>query len=497
MILGIDLGTTYSAAAYIDQNGEPQMITNAEGERLTPSVFFEESPGNIIIGEIAKENALIRAEDVVSVVKNHMGTKDTFKTSAGKEYSPEEISSFIIRKMVKDAENCTGEKVTDVVITVPAYFTDSQRKATEDAAKIAGVNMLASINEPTAAMLGYVKKKQINSGMFMVYDLGGGTFDVSIVKVEGEEIRVVSTDGLANVGGHFFDMEIVKYVCELLLEKHALDLELPEYKEDYQELLTKAEKAKIQLSSRTSTSIVMKVGAIRENIEISRDFFEEKLKKKYKNTETKMKSAMRNANVTKEDIMAVLMVGGSSRIPYIEKCITEFMGKEPAKDINPDEAVAIGAALFGNIKKKNDGKKVFYDTNSHSIGFLHVKNRQRVNSILIHKNRELPVTETINTMGTSVANQGRFLLPITEGEALDEEGVTVIDEINIELPPGLPAQTKVVITFELDEYQMLRIYIDIPSVPNWEFEYKLNRKANLSDEEISNMISLIKEYEVS
>ena len=498
MILGIDLGTTYSAAAYIDKNGEVQVITNAEGKRITPSVFFEESAGNIIIGEIAKENALIRPNDVVSVVKNHMGSKDTFTTSSGKVYSPEEISSFIIRKMVKDAEAYSGEKVTDVIITVPAYFNDSQRKATEDAARIAGVNMLGSINEPTAAMLGYVKKKNLNQGIFMIYDLGGGTFDVSIVRVEGEEIRVIGTGGLANAGGHFFDMEIVKYVCNVLLEKHNLDLELPEYMEDYQELLNKAENAKIQLSSRASTSIIMKVGSVRENIEITRDYFESKLKKVYRNTETKMKSAMRDANVTKEEIDAVLLVGGSSRIPFFEHSVQAFMGLEPAKDINPDEAVAVGAALFGNLKQKNEGKKVFYDTNSHSIGFIHAtKDRRRINSILIHKNRELPAKETMNNLGTTVPNQERFVIPITEGEAVDVEGVDIIDEIDIKLPPALEKGTQVIITFELDEYQMLHVYISIPSVPNWDYEYRLNRKANLSDEEISTMIGIVQDYAVS
>ena len=173
------------------------------------------------------------------------------------------------------------------------------------------------------------------------------------------------------------------------------------------------------------------------------------------------------------------------------------MGKEPAKDINPDEAVAIGAALFGNIKENSRSKKVFYDTNSHSIGFLHVKNRQKVNSILIHKNRELPAEETIRTMGTSVKDQKQFILPITEGEALDEEGVIIIDEIKIDLPKGLLAQSKVFIKYVLDEYQLLRVYIDIPSVPDWNFEYKLSQKANLSYEEISNMISEVQDYEVS
>lgn len=498
MVLGIDLGTTYSAAAYIDKDGEPQIITNAEGKRITPSVFFEESEGNIIIGEIAKENAMIHPEDVVSVVKNHMGSKDYFTTSYGKVYTPEEISSFIIRKMVQDAERYTNEEINDVVITVPAYFNDSQRKATEDAAKIAGVHMIASINEPTAAMLGYVKKKKIEKGIFMIYDLGGGTFDVSIVKVDGEDIRVIGTGGLVNTGGHFFDMEIVKYVCNELYEKHQIDLEAPEYKEDYQELLNKAENAKIQLSSRNSTSIVMKIGSVRENIEITREFFEGKLKKIYRNTETKMKGAMRDANVAKDDIDTVLLIGGSSRIPFIEESVHKFLGKEPARDINPDEAVAMGAAIFGTIRQNDSQKKVFHDTNSHSIGLIYVKpDKTKANKILIHKNEELPASFTADNMATNVPNQERICMPVTEGEALDVEGVTIIDELDIKLPPSLPKGTNVIIKYELDEYQILHVYINIPSVPDWNYEYKINRRANLTDEEISTMIGIIQDYDVN
>lgn len=498
MVLGVDLGTTYSAAAYVDDNDEMKVVVNAEGERRTPSVVLEEAAGNIVVGEVAKENAMIRAKDVVSVVKNHMGTKKKFVLFSGKEYTPEEISSLIIRKIVKDAESYSGNRVSDVIITVPAYFDNAQRKATEDAAKLAGINLLGFINEPTAAILGYVKRKQIENGIFMVYDLGGGTFDVSIVKVDGENIDVIGKDGLLNSGGHFFDMKIVDYVCDYFREKYDIDLEDEEYRDDYQELVNKAETAKIQLSAKNSTSIIMKIGKIRENVEITRENFEGMIKSTYRNTETKMKKAMRDANVTAADIDSVLMVGGSSRIPYIEEKVREFIGKEPAKDINPDEAVAVGAALFGKIRSTHDKKNVFHDTNSHSIGFIYMRpDRTKENRVLIRKNVQLPAEYVEDKMATNVDNQEKINLQITEGESADVDAVNIISELEIKLPKNLPTKTNVIVKYELNEYQLLHVYVNIPSVPNFNFEQKLDWKSNLTDEEISTMLVIMQDMEVN
>lgn len=279
-----------------------------------------------------------------------MGTKEIFETSTGNKYSPEDIFTYIIRKMVQDAESYIGKgKISDVVITIPAYFSDSQRKATEDAAKIAGVNLVGIINEPTAAMLSYAHRKGITKGNFMIYDIGGGTFDVSIVNVDGEKITVLSTDGARRTGGFFFDQVIVKHVVEELLEKHNIDLEDETYLEDLNELYKKVENCKIQLSSTESALIPMRVDSVHTSIEITREFFESKISRLYRNTESKMRNAIKNAGITGDQIDAVLMVGGSSRIPVIEKKVKEFIGKEPARDINPDEAVAIGAAIFGDM----------------------------------------------------------------------------------------------------------------------------------------------------
>ncbi|MCR5525850.1 MAG: Hsp70 family protein [Lachnospiraceae bacterium] len=497
MVLGIDLGTTYSAAAYTDDDGNIQVVVNSDGERTTPSVFYEESKDSIIIGEIAKENAVLHPKDVVSVVKNDMGKAVKYEMSSGNTYVPEQISGFIIKKMVQDAEAFSGKKITDVVITVPAYFNNAQRVATEDAAKIAGVNMIGSINEPTAALLSYIKKNKIEHGNVMVYDLGGGTFDVSIVRVDGDDIRVLSNDGIAKAGGHFFDIFIVDYICEYLRENHDLDLEDPEYIEELQDLYTRAERCKIQLSARESVKVPVKVGDVRDSVEITREFFEGRLKRFYRSTEVRMNKALQNAGLTVNDLDTVLLVGGSSRIPYIEKNVEAFTGKAPAKDVNPDEAVAMGAAIFGSLKSGTETKKAFTDANSHGIGFLYFATKnERKNQILIEKNSNLPVKVTQKAK-TIVKSQERITLTVTEGESENPEMVKELCVLDIELPENIAEATAVDITYELNEYQLLHIYVDIPSVPDWGYEYELPRENDLTAEDIAVMTGITLEYSVS
>jgi len=499
MTLGIDLGTTYSAGAYVDEEGEAHVVVNREGKRTTPSVFFEESEGKILIGEIAKEYTYIRPKDVVSVVKNHMGTKELFETSTGNKYNPEEISSYIIRKMVQDAESYIGKgKINDVVITIPAYFDDSQRKATEDAAKIAGVNLVGIINEPTAAMLSYAHRTGITKGNYMIYDLGGGTFDVSIVNIEGEKITVLSTDGAKRTGGFYFDQLIVKYVVEELLDKYSIDLEDETYIEELNELYKKAENCKIQLSSTDKAFIPMKVDNVRATFEITRELFESKITRLYRNTEAKVKNAIRNAGITASEIDAVLMVGGSSRIPLVENKVRALVGKEPARDINPDEAVAIGAAIFGDMKNKNTVKRVIQDTSSHGVGFVITKEdgRTKENYVLIGKNTSLPAAATQKVI-TIEQSQQKIDLEITEGEVADLPAVKILDKIEIKLPANLKKGTEVNVTYQQDEYQLLHIFIDIPAVPNWAYEHKLQRISNLSEEEIKHKTGIALQKEVN
>lgn len=260
-----------------------------------------------------------------------MGDKNYRKRYNGIDYTPEMISSFIIRKMVQDAQAATGKEVKGVVVTVPAYFTDAKRKATEDAATIAGVALVGMINEPTAAALCYVRNQNFTDKNLLIYDLGGGTFDVTILHVENaDKIEVLATGGLSNAGGRFFDESIKDYVCEYIEEKYGLDLEDEEYVDELQDILLKAENAKIQLTQRNKAVISVKIGKIKETVEITREQFEDMIRKIYVRTESKVKDTMKEAQITMKDIDKVLLVGGSSRIPYIAEHIQELTGKEPS-----------------------------------------------------------------------------------------------------------------------------------------------------------------------
>ena len=497
MVLGIDLGTTYSVGAYIDENHVPQVIVNSEGNTMTPSVVLLDSDNEIVVGDVAKDSIIIRPEDVISVVKNDMGKKIVVKEVGGKKYTPEMISSFIIRKIVQDAEKYTGEKIKDVVITVPAYFNDAKRKATEDAATIAGVNLIGMINEPTAAARYYVNKSNIQNERIMVYDLGGGTFDVTILDVKNsKEIEVMKTNGLSNAGGRFFDQEIVDYVREYMEDKHDIDLEDDEYLDELQELYIKAEKAKMQLSNKMSVDIILKIGKIRESITITRKQFEDMITKTYEKTERKIKEVMEEAKLTTSQIDKILLVGGSSRIPYIAEQLTRFMGKEPSREMNLDESVAIGAALYGTDDIKNDSQIQFTDVCSHSIGVVVINDLgMEENEKIILRNSRLPV-EKQERFRTAVANQKKIDLTVTEGEFKELTDVNIIGNFEIELPPGVPKDSRIIVTISLDERQLIHIHVSLPDV-GIEQEYHMKRIANMDEETIKNVTGMLRDVKVS
>lgn len=497
MTLGIDLGTTYSVGAYIDREGIPQVILNSEGNTMTPSVVLLDSEEQIIVGEVAKDNAIIRPEDVISVIKNDMGKRIVVKEKDGKEYTPEMISSFIIRKIVQDAEAVTGKTVTNVVITVPAYFKDSQRKATEDAAVIAGVPLGGMINEPTAAALCYVHKHDIEDEHILVYDLGGGTFDVTILYVKNKnEIKVKSTGGLSNAGGRFFDQAIVDYVREYMEEKHGIDLEEDEYLDDLQELYLKAEKAKMQLSNRNAVTIPLKIDGIKEIIEITREQFQKMIVKTYEKTERKMKEAITAAGIQVQNIDKVLLVGGSSRIPYVGERVGKFIGKEPSKEINPDEAVAIGAALYAQTSVSHDNETQFTDVCSHSIGVVVLNDMgKEENERIILRNSSLPIQKE-ERFRTAARNQRKIELSVTEGEFKELSDVTIIGNFTIDLPPDVPENTLILLTISLDIRQLIHIHIALPEV-GFEQEYRMKRIANMDEETIQNVTGILRDMKIS
>ena len=504
MILGIDLGTTYSVASYLDDNGTPQVITNMEGSQLTPSVVYFEGSNSVIVGQTAKDNSIIHPDDVVSAVKNYMGEKKIYRSSSGQEYTPEVVSSFILKKIVSDAEKRLDatEPIKDVVITIPAYFTDAQRTATEDAAKIAGLNLIGTINEPTAAALYYAVNSKINHANILVYDLGGGTFDVTIIRVDDENVVVKSTGGLSKVGGRFFDQDIVDYVRDYIDDKYDIDLEDEEYVDEYQELFGKAEKAKWQLSNQEKTSIVVRAGSVKENVVITREQFEKIVAKLYRRTEYVVKKAISDAEMETADLDKVLLVGGSSKIPYVEKHLSELIGKAPSHGVHPDLVVAQGAALYGRqltLSREAMGtdNRVIYDVCSHSIGIVTIDpiTYKRVNSIQIKRNTQLPTKKRM-PFRTAVENQEKVDLCITEGEFKELTDVTVISSNEIILPKNLPAGTRGKIDLQLDTSQLVHVFVKIPSA-DYEDEFTFERSANLTEDEVAMLSGIIADYDVN
>lgn len=498
MYLGIDLGTTYSVGAYVKDDGQVEIVDNAEGSSRTPSVVMFDEDDGIIVGEVAKDNAVLRPYDVVSVIKNRMGDRTYRKTFQGIDYTPEMISSFIIRKIVQDAERSMGQQVEGVVVTVPAYFTDAQRKATEDAVTIADVPLLGMINEPTAAALSYIQGRNVLDKNLLVYDLGGGTFDVTVLNIDDVgKIRVRATGGLSNTGGRFFDESILEYVVQYFREKYDVDLEDEEYSDELQELFIKAENAKIQLSQKTKAVIPMRVGKIKESISVTREQFNEMIRPVYLRTENRVKATLEEAGLTFEDIETVLMVGGSSRIPFVEEGICKFLGKETSHEVNPDEAVATGAAIYAKMKADGNDVEKFSDVCSHSIGVvvLNKDTHQQENEIIIRRNSTLPISNAQH-FRTVVPNQEVLSLTITEGEFTELTDVTIIGEFEIKLPKGVPNGGLIVINISLNQYQIIHIEVELPE-QNFRQEYSLKRNANMDEETIKNVTGMLRDIAVN
>ena len=495
MILGIDLGTTYSVGAYIEKDGNPCVVPNLDVENTTPSVVFFEYDSSVVVGQAAKDNCIIDSQNVASTVKNHMGEKKIYKSTYGKEYTPEVISSFILRKIVSDAEKRLGECIKDVVNTIPAYFTDAQRIATEDAAKIAGLNLIGTINEPTAAALYYATSSNISSGNILIYDLGGGTFDVTIIQIDKEDIIVKSTGGLSKVGGRFFDEKIVEYIAEYMDKRYDIDIEDEEYIDTYQDLFEKVEKAKIQLSNKASTKIVVRFGDVKDSIVYSREQFEDIVSKLYRRTEYVVKTALGDAGLTFADIDKVLLVGGSSKIPYIENKLSELTGKQISHEVHPDLVVAQGAAIFGKQLERKE--KTIYDVCSHSIGVVTLDpiTYKKRNTIQIKRNTTLPA-EAVLPFKTAVMNQKHIEFTLTEGEFEEITDVAVISTTDIILPENLPEGTKGTIALELNESQIIHVFLEIPSAQFRE-EFSFERKSNLTEEEKDAFSGIIADYEVN
>jgi molecular chaperone DnaK len=468
--VGIDLGTTFSAIAHVNQFGKAEIIANKETERITPSVILFDSPENIIVGSIAKQNAVAEPDKIVEFVKREMGKGEAeyFREFHGKKYTAETLSAFILKKLKQDAEESLGTPVTDAVVTCPAYFNDAQRSATENAGKIAGFNVLQVLNEPTAAAIAFGVDRLGKDQTVFVFDLGGGTFDVTVMRIEGNSIRMVATNGDHMLGGKDWDDALLMYVSEQFKQQHGDD---PlEDLQTYQDLQMKAIQAKHALTRLPKASIVCSHQGKVLKVELTQEKFAELSAVLMEKCRTLTKLVLeQDAGLTWPKVDTVLLVGGSTRMPMVRKMLAELSGKTLSEEVNPDEAVAIGAALQGAIStgtqiRDKTGKMLppvrVRNVTSHSIGMtaLDRERKMRVFPIL-PRFTEVPGAKTDDTFITMEDGQRTLKTDILEGESTIIEDCTKLGDLVLGLPPGLPAGTQVAVTFELDESSILHVTV--------------------------------------
>ena len=447
-IIGIDLGTTNSCVAVIE-GGEPVVIANAEGARTTPSVVGFAKNGDRLVGQVAKRQAITNPENTISSIKRHMGT--SYKVHAGdKDYTPEEISAMILAKLKADAEAYLGEPVTEAVITVPAYFNDSQRQATKNAGTIAGLNVKRIINEPTAAALAYGVDKE-NDQKIMVYDLGGGTFDVSIIEMGDGVTEVLATNGDTHLGGDDFDQRVIDWMADDFQKENGIDLRKD--KMAAQRLKEAAEKAKIELSSATSTNINLPfitadaTGPKHLDMTLTRAQFDALTSDLVERTMTPVRKALQDAGLKASDLSKVLLVGGSTRIPAVQEAVKKELGCEPFKGINPDECVAVGAAIQGGVLQGDVKGLLLLDVTPLSLG---IETLGGVCTKIIDRNTTIP-THKSQVFSTAADNQPSVEVNVLQGErefARDNKslGTFHLDGI-APAPRGVP---QIEVTFDID-----------------------------------------------
>jgi len=491
--VGIDLGTTYSSICYIDKYGKPEIIVNREGERIMPSVvlFDGKTP---IVGTIAKNSAAMCPLNVCQYVKRHMGDKDWRFITDEYEYTAEEISALILKRLKEDAQVALGTEIRDAIITVPAYFNDAQRKATQDAGEIAGLNVVRIINEPTAAAIAY-GIDQSNEQIIMVYDLGGGTFDVTIMKVSGGNIDVIATGGDKNLGGFNWDNRIMDYLEDKLKGVFNDDF-LNDIVFNY-DLREKAEIAKKTLSSRDSAKVFLSYKGVSKSIDISINEFEEITKDLLDRTESMMEMTLEDANLSWSDIDKILLVGGSTRMRAVQTLVEKISGKKPSMELHPDEAVSLGAALLGNIIE--DGNELsqikISDVNSHSLGIvcLDMERRERYNSIILPRNTKV-LTKMSNVYSTISDNQTELEIEVTEGEEEDLDYVFTVGKVLVKIDP-YPKGAPVEVTYEYDNNGVIHVSVyDLTAKKNLG-EHYIQRQANLTDTVKRNMKKTMDEIE--